>query len=87
MENEETKVVIPTVGMPATYCIGSDRYAGSIVMVSHNARLVGYSDKGSTEVNSFSLRNNGRFYPVGSKIGQGGSLRLGTAEDYRDPSF
>jgi len=82
-----TNITLPVVGMPATYCIGSDCYAGSIVDVSPSGRIVGYSDKGSKKVQGFSLRKNGRWYPIGCAIGQGGSLRLGVAEDYRDPSF
>ena len=86
MENEDTK--FPVVGMPATYCIGSDRWAGSIVSVSKSGRTLGFSDRrDGAMIETFSLRQNGRFYRVGCPMGQSGTLRLGVAEDYRDPSF
>jgi len=83
--NEKTERLVPTVGMPASYCIGCDSYAGEIVQVERNGRQVGFSEKG--RVRTFSLRKNGRFYEVGCAIGDGGSLFLGKAEDRRDPSF
>lgn len=86
MENEEKKApVVPTVGMPATYCIGSDRYAGQIVQVA--GRTIGFQEEGATRVEVFSLRKNGRWYKTGFPVGKGGSLRLGVAENYQDPSF
>ena len=35
-----TTPTIPVIGMGATYCIGSDRYAGTIVYVSASGRSV-----------------------------------------------
>ena len=36
---------------------------------------------------TYSLRKNGRFYPKGSSIRSGGSIFLGDAIAYQDPSF
>lgn len=67
------------IGLAATYCIGSDRYASRITEVNRNGREV------VTGVATFTYRSKRDMYI--SKGGKCGSLQLGVAEDYRDPSF
>lgn len=38
-------------------------------------------------IERFSFRKNGHYYRVGSAIGAGGVLHVGTRRAYRDPSF
>lgn len=84
--NENGKKV-PAVGMPATYVIGSDNYAGTISYVSPSGAFVLFVKPGWTRSDQF-LRFNrsakGRYQTAG---GRSGYLHLGTARDYRDPSF
>lgn len=81
--NMMRKTVEVKKGLPCTIGVGSDRYAHSVEGVSKNGKRIMTSD-GMV----WSKRKNGRFVPVGSKIyGSGYGLRLGIAEDYRDPSF
>ena len=68
------------VGLPATYCIGSDRYATRIVEVNRNGREVV-----TDIIATFTYRSKRDMYI--RKGGKCGILRLGVAEDYRDPSF
>lgn len=43
--------------------------------------------KGHQPARAFTLRKNGKWVEVGEAINQGGTIRLGVAEDYLDPSF
>ena len=86
---------IPHRGMPATYSIGADKYAGTIVDFTPSYKTVwfefGYDKtRGAQRANpqegrKFTLRESGVYREVGSK--HSGSLFLGVAEDYLDPSF
>jgi hypothetical protein len=91
---------IPRRGMPATYSIGSDRYAGTIVDFTPSYKTVWFEFE-SANMNSmnvlhtpqanprggrkFTLRESGIYREVGSK--HSGGLLLGVAENYLDPSF
>lgn len=72
----------PEVGIGATYCIGSDRYAYKVVRVTP-ATVTVVRRGGSTE-EVFTRRKDGRYVRKGSRVGY---LYIGVAEDYRDPSF
>lgn len=74
------------VGTPATYAIGSDRYAGEVVSVRKNGQEIWFRSKGSSgEGEPFTYRGvSGCYVSKGSSYGV---LLIGTAEDYRDPSF
>ena len=76
--------LIPTVGMPATFTIGSDRYAGSIAEIKRKGRTIVFKFAHNNRTEDFTLRGRGMYYSKGSKCGY---LSLGAAEDYRDPSF
>lgn len=43
-------LITPAVGMGATYCIGSDRYAGTIVHVSPSGREVSFQKDHATNI-------------------------------------
>lgn len=80
-----TNTTKPTVDMPATYIIGSDRYAGTIALVSPSGSYVIFQHKAAHMGSERFNRNTSGTYQA--KGGKGGFLRLGEAEDYRDPSF
>lgn len=74
------------VGVPATYNIGSDSYA---VRVESIIRFKTGKQQGRVKAviadgDLFTLRKDGRLRPDGSDHG---SLVIGIAVDYRDPSF
>jgi len=71
--------VAPFVGQVCTYGIGTDCYADTVTKVSKSMRQIETAGHGK-----FSLRDDGRYRPVGCKYS---SLTLGFAKDYRDPSF
>lgn len=79
------------VGMPATFAIGSDRYATEITAVFYFKSGAMAGQVKAVEAgrfNVFTLRTTGR--KAGrliSKGGNHGTLLLGVAEDYRDPHF
>lgn len=108
---------VPAPGTPATYHIGSDRYAMTIVGSERNGRTllavfahIFADDLGENPTpdavaefvarrleaertalfgqafRRFTLRTDGRYRAQGAP-GKGGTLTIGTAEDYRDPSF
>jgi streptogramin lyase len=79
------------VGMPATFAIGSDAYATEITAVY---RYTTGTRKGQVKAvdagryGYFTLRTTG--HKAGYLVRQGGNsgtLRLGVAESYWDPSF
>lgn len=70
--------VAPFVGMPATFHIGSDRYATKVTAVSPSGHKI------DAEGRVFTRRSNGRYILRG---GNYGSLTLGVAETRLDPSF
>jgi hypothetical protein len=82
--------VTPEIGMPATYCVGSDRYAMTVVAIKRNGRTVearhGKPDESIPyrAAKAFTLRKNGRYILQGC---ESGTLALGVAVDYLDPSF
>lgn len=55
----------PVLGMGATYCIGSDRYAGTIVYVSRNKAVIKVRDDKAirTDNNGMSDAQNYRYEP------------------------
>jgi hypothetical protein len=79
------------VGMPATFGIGTDRYATEVIGVYRFKSGAKAGQVKAVEVQffgMFTLRTTGR--KAGRLIREGGShgsLRLGVAEDYRDPHF
>lgn len=74
----------PEVGMPATQASGSDTYAGKVAEVSPSGhRLTVEFPRGDRK--AFTRRLDGRYRLAGS-TGYG-TLTLGLARDYRDPSF
>lgn len=79
--------LVPVVGMPCTYRIGSDRYGAVVTAVKSPKSIEVAMLSGSQPPKVFTLRSNGRWYNLGCAIKDGGSVRLGVAEDYLDPSF
>lgn len=85
---EATKT--PAVGLSATLCIGSDRYAGKIVAVSATKSVITFEYERTTwhpeskQVRA-TLRKDGLYRPA--RCGRGTFLTLGVARDYRDPHF
>jgi hypothetical protein len=79
--------VLPTVGMPCTYGIGSDTYAGKVLAVSKSGHRVTVNI-GDGDVRVFTRRTRHGlvtgYVPAGRPCGY---LTLGVARDYRDPSF
>lgn len=79
-----TRNITPEVGMPATFGIGSDRYAMIVTAVKLKGRLVVATRPEGGMSREFTLRPNGRYVSKGQTSG---SLSLGVAKDYLDPSF
>ena len=94
------KKTIPTVGMPCTVSIGSDRYAGVVAGVSPSKKtiMVEYHDGGAAlkfmwKPYKTQEYRNGKYKTVtqyrwktkGQRSGYG--LYLGKAENYQDPSY
>lgn len=82
----------PVVGMPATYGIGSDRYAYTVTEVLSAKRIKLARDRdrrglylpGEGEPVVATLRKDGRWREVGASCG---SFLLGERETHLDPSF
>jgi hypothetical protein len=72
----------PTIGMPCTYSIGSDCYAGEITKVSASGKMVEANCEGLTI--KATLRQDGKYRPVGANYSL---LSIGHAISRRDPSF
>lgn len=72
----------PVVGELATYCIGSDRYAGEVVAVSKSGHKLTFRRRGTRSDRDFYRQANGDY---GSR--DCGTIGLGYADDYLDPSF
>lgn len=72
------------VGMPVTYCIGSDRYPGKVVGLTESRKTLHCLFEGSEEVESFRWSTKRSQYRGKRGIG---SLLVGVAERYMDPSF
>lgn len=72
-----------TVGMVATYFIGSDSYAGTIEKVSPSGSFVTFKFARRAEVRRFNRNAAGEYQGKGGI----GSLVLGISEDHQDPSF
>jgi hypothetical protein len=81
-------LVIPYVGMPATYVIGSDQYAGKLVAVSPTRHRVTWQrvreDGFLLIAHECTRRRNGTYYVLGSKHGH---LKLGVAKTVLDEGF
>lgn len=81
---------VPQVGMPATYRIGSDSYAGKLIAVSptkHRVTWVRVREDGNVNTNmtkEFTRRTSGEYLAIGSKHG---SLKIGVAETALDEGF
>lgn len=78
------------VGMPATFAIGTDRYATQVVAIEYfkSGNRAGQVKAIHTPNYVFTLRTVGK--RAGRLIlegGTNGTLLLGVAEDYRDPHF
>lgn len=69
----------PLPGMPCTVCIGSDRYASSIVSVSASGKSLVLESGEKVR-----LKKNGAYRTTGRV---GFRVWIGVAENYRDPSF
>lgn len=74
----------PLIGMPCTYQIGSDKYAGRVVEVSKSGHKVTVQLGTRPETNVFTRRKDGYYFARGSNHGL---LIFMVSEDYRDPSF
>lgn len=83
------------IGTPATYAIGTDRYAGKVVNVKRykTGKRIGqvsvitfqHISQGGLNGKLREARLDKRNYLVAT--GSSGVIHLGYAEDYRDPSF
>lgn len=82
MNNE--KQLKPYIGMPVTYCIGSDRYAGEIKQMMGTKFLTVICKGLEKYPEIFSLRKNGQYRSKGTSAGY---LILGEAREYMDPHF
>lgn len=72
------------VGVPCTYAIGSDRYAGFVVSVSKSLHRIVANLGAHLGDRTFTRRKRGSYVEAGRSCGH---LWLGTAENHRDPSF
>jgi hypothetical protein len=86
-------VTVPLVGMPATYHIGSDRYAYVVTQVTPSTIHVAHAEETAdgrwivrpgAESEKATKRRDGRYRMKGENFG---AITLGEAENYRDPSF
>ena len=83
---------VPQVGMPATYVIGSDQYAGKLIAVSRTKhRVTWVRHEESTGVTSTGMTKEftrraarGEYLAIGSKYGH---LKLGVAKTILDEGF
>lgn len=82
---------LPYVGMPASYQIGSDQYAGKLIAVSstrHRVTWVRHEESTSMTntgmTTEFTRRSDGRYLAIGSRYG---SLKLGVAKTSLDEGF
>ncbi len=75
---------LPTVGMPATYNCGSDRYSGKILSVERKGQVVVFERASNGNRMTFTRRMDGRYMEQGDGDRRF-SLTLGVAEDYWDP--
>lgn len=75
-------------GIPSTYNIGSDRYAGIAKSVeADGARFTFHFDRANDDPEEYQLdKFVGRYFRKGDKH-KSGSVTVGYANDYRDPSF
>jgi len=86
----EKAMADPQVGDPATYCIGSDRYAMRVYAVATKNKVAVQDLNNGVPMGvpvTYTRRKNGRFVQEGHTMRGSGSLTIGIAEDYRDPSF
>lgn len=74
------------IGMPCTYCIGSDCYAGRVSNVLRNGKTVQVTLDGLAEWpdKEFTLRQNGDWRIKGQNHGR---LLLGKAGSHTDRGF
>lgn len=76
---------MPYVGMPATYMIGGDQYAGKIIAISKTRHRVTWQrGEGGSYAHECTRRRNGVYYVLGSKYGY---LKLGVAKTILDEGF
>lgn len=85
-----TPAPTPKVGLPASYCIGSDQYGGVLISVSPTRHRVTWQhltedgSRGPLGANKFTRRADGRYRSLG---GNSGRLLLGVNKTELDPSF
>jgi hypothetical protein len=73
------------VGMPATYVIGSDQYAGKIIEASTTRHRITWQREGNVGITKeLTRRRNGTYYAIGSKYGY---VKLGVAKTILDEGF
>lgn len=77
------KEPLPTVGMPATWQVGSDSYGGELTYVSPTGHFVMFTHTGYPQAKRFNRCADGVYRGRGGV----GRLRLGMAETHLDPSF
>lgn len=85
----------PAIGMPASYGIGSDSYAMTVVAIDYfktgakaGAVKAIYAAHEDHEAEKFTLTKSGRFQKRAQYESYFyGSLTVGDAIEYRDPSF
>lgn len=83
---------VPYVGMPASYCIGSDQYGGRVIATSPTLHRVTWQRMAGVNsdvpvpgmVKEFTRRINSTYYAIGSKHGH---LKLGVAKTDLDEGF
>jgi hypothetical protein len=97
---EATVQTTPEVGMPCTYGIGADAYAGVVTWVSPSRHQMRFckvsghtehtgpsrmSDMGYTGCEQLATRRpDGKYRPAGANYGY---IVLGVAREHRDPHF
>jgi hypothetical protein len=86
--SDEFANLIAYEGMPATYVIGSDQYAGRIVAHSSSKHRVTWqrvhADGKAGMTHECTRRRDGTYYVLGSKHGH---LKLGVAQTFLDEGF
>jgi hypothetical protein len=84
MKTETNK---PKVGMPASYWVGSDCYAGRISAIEQNGRLIIVGPLHGVDplwIRKFTMRKDGQYRLKGERFGH---LMLGVTHTHTDRGF
>jgi hypothetical protein len=79
-----TFTVVPYVGMPATYVIGSDQYGGKLIAASRTGHRVTWQSESGRLTHEMTRRRNGEYLALGGKYGH---LKLGVSNTILDQGF